>query len=135
VAGTTTRIAIGMGLLLCAALGGLAGATVTVAPLDDLPPSAPGPKCTKAAATKTFGMTEWEVFGCDDDRTLFIVSAEGNPASPFYFTVYPENGEYHVFGEGTGDRQATDAAFKEIELFTSADIRALMDEAKSAQTP
>jgi hypothetical protein len=128
---TKMKIAIGMGMFLCAAVGGIAGANVTVASLDDEPPRAPDHRCN-GGVSKTFGMTEWLVYSCEDDQTLVFVSAAGSPADPYYFTVFPQGTEYHLFGEGTGNRQATDAAFKEIELFTTADIRGLIAETRSA---
>jgi hypothetical protein len=132
VSGTKMNVAIGMGMFLCAVLGGFAGANVTVAPLDDGPPHVPDYRCNTGGMSKTLGMTQWLVYSCDDAQTLVFLSAPQSPANPYYFTVFPHGTEYHVFGEGTGDREATDAAFKEIELFTTADIRALLDETRSA---
>lgn len=133
VSATKMKIAIGMAMFLCAALGGLAGANVTVAPLDDGPPQVPDYRCSTGGMSKTLGTTQWLVYSCDDAQTLVFVSDPESLASPYYFTVFPHGTEYHVFGEGTGDRQATEAAFKEIELFTTADIRALLDETRAPQ--
>lgn len=130
---TTTRIAIGLGMVLCGALGGLAAANVNVATLDDVPPRAPDVNCSTGRVNRTFGASEWLVYSCDNDRTLVFLSTPGSPADPYYFTVFPQGGEYHLFGEGTGDRQATDAAFKETEHFSLADIRSLIDETKTAR--
>ena len=128
--GTKARIAFGIGLSVCAAIAGLAVANVYEV-ASEVPLKAPEHACSKGLANKRFGTTEWTVFACDDDRTLVIVAAEGNPADPFYFTVFPQGSDYHVFGEGTGNRQASDAAFAEIEQLSFLQIRALIDEAKS----
>jgi hypothetical protein len=122
-----------MGMFLCAALGGLAAANVTVASSDDVPRRDPDYRCSTGGMSKTFGMTEWLVYSCEDAQTLVFLSAPGSKAYPYYFTVFPQGTEYHLFGEGTGDREATDAAFKEIELVTSTDIHALLAETRSAQ--
>jgi hypothetical protein len=39
-------------------------------------------KCTIGPITKTFGQTQWLVYGCNDDKTLVIVAAPGNPGAP-----------------------------------------------------
>ena len=127
------KIVVGFGVSLCAAIGGLAAANVYV-PESDMPFTPPDYICSKSASTKTFGMTEWALFSCDD-KTLVIVAAEGNPADPFYFTLFPQGSDYQVFGEGTGNREATDAAFAEIEKLSFTQIRALIDEARSAWAP
>ena len=130
---TKTKLAIGLGMFLGAGLGGLAAANSPASMFDDPPPRTPDQRCSTGGVNKTFGATQWLVFSCGDNQTLVFLSAPGSPADPYYFAVYPDGPDYHVFGEGTGDREATDAAFKEIELFTTADIRSLIDETKSAR--
>ena len=64
---------------------------------------------------KIYGKTQWLVYSCSDNKTVVVVSDTGNPAMPFYFTFYPKQGGYHLTGEGTGKKEATAAAFNDLE--------------------
>jgi hypothetical protein len=90
-------------------------------------PSA-NPNCKGGPIEKTYGGTKWNVYGCDDKKSLVIVTAPGNPAMPFYFSFTPNEGGYHLHGEGTGDTKVTDAAYKDLAGLTDADIAALAAE-------
>lgn len=85
--------------------------------------------CKIGPVEKTYGGTRWNVYGCDDKKSVVIVTAPGNPAMPFYFFFVPNAGGYQLHGEGTGDKKATDAAYKDLAALTEADIAALVDEA------
>lgn len=94
-----------------------------------------GPKqqqleCKIGPVTKLYGGTTWLVYSCDDDRSIVIVSAPGSRAAPFYFSYFLEAGGYHLSGEGTGDRAATDMAYKELVALTAKDIALLIAETK-----
>jgi len=65
-------------------------------------------KCNVGPVTKTYGSTEWLVYSCDDNHTVVIVAASGNPAMPFVFNFSPSNNGYQLHGEGTGSKEATD---------------------------
>jgi hypothetical protein len=91
--------------------------------------SAPQPqplKCNIGPVARTYGMTPWLVYSCDDDRSVVIISAPGNPAMPFYFMFSPSGDGYKLYGEGTGRKEATAAAFAELEDYTQQDIAALI---------
>ena len=88
-------------------------------------------KCDVGPITKIYGKTQWLVYSCDDNRTVVIVSAPGNPASPFYFTFFPRENGYHLGGEGTGRKDATDAAFNELKTLSEQDIAALIEQTKT----
>jgi hypothetical protein len=60
------------------------------------------------------------------------MSAAGNPAGPFYFMLTPENGGYHIYGEGTGSKAASDEALKELSALKANDIAALLAQARAA---
>lgn len=50
---------------------------------------------------------------------------------PFYFIfAYGPKG-MQLHGEGTGNKQATDAAFKELKALSQADVGALFQQAKA----
>src|SRR5690349_13027356 len=71
-------------------------------------PSQPKLVCDRGPfGTKTFGGTQWQIYGCNDNRSVAIVTAPGSPARPFYFLIAWVNGVYTVSGEGTGRRELT----------------------------
>jgi hypothetical protein len=86
--------------------------------------------CKSGPLTRTYGKTEWLVYGCDDDRTLIVVTAPGNPGFPFYFRLSQENGSYRLTGEGTGNKDATDATYKDLRRLSDKDIADLIAQTK-----
>ena len=95
--------------------------------------------CKIGPLTKTYAKTQWLVYSCDDDRSLVVVTAPGNPAMPFYFIIFPKDGAYKIYGEGTGDKSITDVAHDELNKLTAPDIAGLVTETKKmppqAKTP
>jgi len=87
--------------------------------------------CDTGPVEKTYGKTRWLVYSCDDHRTVVIVSAPGNPATPFYFMFSPHENGYRLSGEGTGRKDATDAAFDELKALSERDIAALIEQTKT----
>jgi hypothetical protein len=88
--------------------------------------------CKIGPITKPYGGTSWLVYACDDKHSLIFVSAPGSRAMPFYFSYIWEKGNYHINGEGTGNKRATDAAFREISALTPTKISGLLAEAQAA---
>ena len=64
-----------------------------------------------------------------------IVSAPGNPATPFYFTLLPTDAGHRLFGEGTGKKEATAAAFEQLKSLSEDDIANVIKETKEAKAP
>ena len=92
----------------------------------------PALNCEIGPLHKTYGQTAWLVYACDDSRSVIAVSDTGNPAMPFYFILYVKpDGSMKLYGEGTGKKSATQAAFDELQTLSLADISALVDQAKS----
>lgn len=87
--------------------------------------------CKLGPAVKTIGGNEWLVYGCDDDKSIVIVSGKENPASPFVFFVIFNDGVYQKRGEGNGDKKATEAAFDEVKSYSNSEILSLLEEAKN----
>jgi hypothetical protein len=106
----------------------LAVQTATLAPAEpQQATSAPPPmKCETGPARRTFGGTQWIVYSCDDHTSMVVVSAEGNPASPFYFFLKPNGGTYTVSGEGNGEKKASDAAGDALAKMTPAEFTTLL---------
>jgi len=102
-------------------------------------PAAPAPagtppalKCEKGPLQRSFGGTAWLVYGCEDKATLVVWAAEGNPAAPFYFILFPKGESRELYGEGTGDQKATAPAFEDLKRLDAAAIAALLAEAEQA---
>jgi hypothetical protein len=85
--------------------------------------------CTVGPSEKFFGKTKWLLYGCNDGVTAVIVSAEANPASPFYFMVFREADSYRIYGEGTGSKSASDAALKDLQALSGKALGNLVREA------
>ena len=85
--------------------------------------------------TKTFGQTQWLVYGCNDDKTLVIVAAPGNPGAPYYFTFLPTDEGHRLFGEGAGKKEATAAASEQLKSLSEDDIGNVIKETKEASAP
>ncbi|AXQ29742.1 hypothetical protein D0B54_14135 [Solimonas sp. K1W22B-7] len=93
------------------------------------PAAAEDVACNRGPLRKTYGSTPWLVYGCTDGQTLVIVSAPGSPAMPFVFSFAKEKGQYHLRGEGTGSRDASQAAFDELQVFSEKEIAELIKQA------
>ena len=92
-------------------------------------PSQPKLVCDRGPfSTKTFGGTQWQIYGCTDNRSVAIVTAPGSPAIPFYFLLAWIDGVYTVSGEGTGRRDLTAKAYSDIIKLTRPQIDALVKE-------
>ena len=92
-------------------------------------PSQPKLVCDRGPfSTKTFGGTQWQIYGCSDSRSVAIVTAPGSPAIPFYFLLAWIDGVYTVSGEGTGRRDLTAKAYNDIIKLSRPQIDALVKE-------
>jgi len=76
---------------------------------------------------KTYGGTQWLVYSCADGKSVVFVAAANSPASPFYFSLTPDR----LFGEGTGDTKATDAAYADIHSLSTDDVAELVKETQA----
>src|SRR5579872_4887956 len=75
-------------------------------------------ECHVGPVSATYGGTPWSVYSCGDDTSLLFVADTGSPAAPFYFVIYLKDGRYQYDGEGTGSKQATDAAYLDLLKLT-----------------
>jgi hypothetical protein len=89
--------------------------------------------CALGPTTISLGGNDWLVYGCDDGRSVVIVAAPPNPASPFVFIVSPTSeGGITAHGEGTGAQSATRPAYEELQAMSAADVAQLHQQANSA---
>ena len=71
----------------------------------------------------------WQVFACDDGKSLAIVANSGNPAAPYVFVVAAMTDNYAIRGDGVGDVSSAHAAGRELLTWDSVKIQNLHDEA------
>ena len=110
------------------------GSTVCIAgsPPAQSAASSSGLSCTIGPANKIFGKSHWLVYGCDDGHSVVVISAPGSPAMPLYFFFVVGSKGMQLNGEGTGNKQATDAAYAELKLLSEADVAALFEQAMAS---
>ena len=84
---------------------------------------------------KVFGSAPWLVYSCNDASSVVLVAAPGSPAMPFYFAFTLEGTAYRLRGEGTGSKAVTDAALKELQNLSAADLQSLRRETIAVKKP
>jgi hypothetical protein len=87
---------------------------------------------------KTYGKTHWLVYSCNNEKAegkamLVLVSAPGSSAMPFVFFFSIKDGAYRLYGEGTGNKEATGAAYVELQQLSEPDIAALILQTQQVQ--
>ena len=88
-------------------------------------------QCTMGPVQRVFGRTTWLIYSCDDDRSIIVVSAPGNPANPFIFSMVASGNTRVLQGEGTGNSEASQAAFEDLRRLTEPDIMLLVAQTKA----
>jgi hypothetical protein len=77
---------------------------------------------------RTYGGTLWDLYGCNDERSVAVVTARDNPGLPFYFLFTENNGQYRLSGEGTGLPEVSRKAYEDLARLSQQDIQALVKE-------
>jgi hypothetical protein len=93
--------------------------------------SPPSLECKVGPVSKSYGGSTWLVYSCNDNRSLAFVSASGSPAFPLMFFAFVGSKDLKLYGEGTGNKQVTDAAYKELSALTAKDLAALAAQARA----
>src|SRR5260370_15636850 len=89
-------------------------------------PSEPRITCDRGPfASRTYGGTAWDIYGCNDNRSVAVLTARGNPALPFYFLFAERNRQYRLSGRGTGRPGVTRKAYDDLSRLTTQDHHAL----------
>jgi len=86
--------------------------------------------CHVGPVTKSYGKNDWLLYSCSDNRSVVVVAKLDNPAFEFYFILVPGTDDVELYGEGTGEKAATEPAFQDLKLLSVADIAALVSETK-----
>jgi hypothetical protein len=89
--------------------------------------------CDIGPLNKTYGKSPWLVYSCNDGQTVVVVSAPGNPAMPFSFTLAIGNHGLQVTGEGKGRTGVVDAMYNDITSLSVRDVRHLIEETKQVK--
>lgn len=110
---------------------GLALGAGHVGAMSAPPEEAPALLCEVGPLKRGYGGSPWLIYSCSDGQSLVVVADQGNPAAPFYFMLYAEDGSYRLGGEGTRAKAVTDAAFEELKTLTPDAINALVRETKA----
>lgn len=100
---------------------------ITIIPVFALAAKPAPLSCDIGPVNKTYGKTPWVIYSCNDNKTVVFVSAAESPAMPFVFTYYAKQSGYQLYGEGTGNKQATAAAYSELKQLSEADILRLIE--------
>lgn len=87
--------------------------------------------CVVGPIPKKFGQSDWLIYSCDDSAAIVVVADKGNPAGPFYFILTPDHTSYHLYGEGNGDKHASDLAYAELAKLSETEILGLISQTKT----
>jgi hypothetical protein len=109
----------------------IAFALLTLPVQQDHKPAAKPLQCMSGPIQRSFGGTEWLTYGCDDRRTLIVVSAPDNPATPFVFTITKTNRGLRISGEGNGDQRSTAPAFEDLKKLSEEVFDQMLREAET----
>jgi hypothetical protein len=90
--------------------------------------------CSTGPITKTFGRTQWWVSSCDDEMSISVMAAPGNPARPYVFLLSPKDGRYGVQGDGPRRDANVEAAQLELASLTAQDVLSIIAETKAHST-
>jgi hypothetical protein len=96
---------------------------------------APALDCKVGPVARQYGGTGWLVYSCSDTKSFVVVTADGSPATPFYFFFLHSDKGYQLRGEGNGNKSLTDAAFNDVKQLTEPQIDALLDETRKVAVP
>lgn len=91
--------------------------------------------CNRGPVQKQFGGSPWLAYACSDGRSVVLVSAPGNPATPFYFMFSATASGHRLVGEGTGAKAVTDKAYGELKELSSQQIMQIFEDAARSPLP
>ncbi|MGY1531539.1 hypothetical protein [Luteimonas sp. A649] len=89
-------------------------------------------QCHTGPATKHFGGNDWVVYACADGQSVVVAAGAPNPANPFFFIVRPDGDGIVLYGEGTGDKAATEPAYNELKAMSASGLADLYQQAAAA---
>jgi hypothetical protein len=88
--------------------------------------------CEVGPIDRSYGGSAFEVYSCDDGKSVVAVAKPGTPAYPYYFIVSPDaDGHVLLYGEGDGDNEAGREAFADLNEVPAAEVAALVAATKA----
>jgi hypothetical protein len=104
-------------------IAGLASAPISA--------SATEMQCKQGPLPKTIEGSDWNVYACDDQKSVVIAVARVAPQLPFYyFFVTPSSTGVEVVGEGNGSKVVTAPVYEALIKLKSAELAAMVSEAR-----
>ena len=93
--------------------------------------------CRYGPVQRTFAGTDWLVYGCEPDATLYIFAAPDNPAAPARIVAFPfEYGGYRIIGPGAANQSPHwEAAADAVAETPGDELRALYAKARAMGSP
>jgi hypothetical protein len=89
--------------------------------------------CQTGPLPKTYGGSAWLVYSCADGRSVVVVSAPGNAATPFYFMFHAAPGGYSLVAEGNAPKAVTRKAYAELSALSQQEIIRLVEQTRAAR--
>jgi hypothetical protein len=92
---------------------------------------APEMQCKQGPVLKSIGGSDWNVYACDDQKSVVVTVVKATPQLPFYyFLVTPSNAGVEVVGEGSGSKSVTEPVYQALTKLKSTELAALVAEAR-----
>lgn len=89
-------------------------------------------QCHTGPAMKRLAGNDWVVYACADGQSVVVAAGAPNPATPFYFIVRPGEDGIVLYGEGAGDKAATEPAYNELKVMSASELAELYQRAVAA---
>lgn len=86
-------------------------------------------QCHLGPAIKSLGGNDWVVYACADGKSVVVAAGAPNPATPFFFIVRPDGDGIVLYGEGTGDKTATEPAYDRLKDMSASQLAELYQQA------
>jgi hypothetical protein len=91
--------------------------------------------CEVGPIDRSYGGSAFEVYSCDDGKSVVAVAKPGTPAYPYYFIVSPDaDGKVLLYGEGDGSKAGREA-FADLNEVPAAEVAALVAATKAKAKP
>ena len=88
-------------------------------------------QCEVGPIDRSYGGSAFELYSCDDGKSLVAVAKPGTRAYPFYFIVSPAGEEVRLYGQGDGDNEAGRDAFADLNEIRPAEVAELVAETRA----
>lgn len=95
-----------------------------------------GLKCEIGPVQRMFGQALWNLYACDDSKSMVAVPANASNGGTGYFLIAPNAGntELVVVGEGWGEDEKFKPVFDELKKMSPADLWIAISIARAANT-